>query len=85
MCGEVGSEWCDAAVLGGEVVHSVHGPCPLYDYAWPTHAVLNLSILAGLINLKSRCARSRQDQNILAEHVGETSDFCPDHYTVKQV
>ena len=36
-------------------------------------------------NLKSRCVRSRQDQNILAEHVGETSDFCPDHYTVKQV
>ena len=38
-----------------------------------------------LIELKSRCVRSRQDQNILAEHVGETSDFCPDHYTVKQV
>ena len=35
--------------------------------------------------VKSRCVRSRQDQNILAEHVGETSDFCPDHYTVKQV
>ena len=42
-------------------------------------------VLLAIQEVKSRCVRSRQDQNILAEHVGETSDFCPDHYTVKQV
>ena len=57
---EVGSECCDAAALGGEVVHSVHGPSPLYDYAWPTHTVLNLSILAGLIHLNTAAVGSER-------------------------